>query len=327
MEKWMEESTTSDDDSSSEHDEIGAPAEPVVPPRSAAQRRRSSAIALRMERKRSVGSVWPVPITVDESDVSGDDETEHPMVRVERVASQRRASRRSSVGLSGDALGAAQRLERKLSKRIELLRRIASQPLVVVDNLEVGGEESAKPASATLELIALLKRKVATRGSGDSNGRTLTSPRSATAVVRATKAERMEMDAIIQAVKRRRRTAGANDGSVAMACKRANEFVLTAALRSIIADCYFPFADERVSAALCGVYYQKQAGRATDEAKVTALLPLVKRIAAEKRTVLASLCVLLKSCAIARELRADLIDAWGPSLLLLSTRNGKLATA
>ena len=325
MQSWMD--STSSDLSSSEHEEIAAHAGPVVPPRSAAHRRRSSAIALRMERKRSVGSVWPLPITVNDEGGGEDDDGEHPLIRVERVALQRRLSRRASIGLSGDALGAAQRLERKLSERINVLRRIASKQLVVVHSdvaLDVR-VESAKPASATLELIAILKRRVATRGSGDGNGHTLTSPRAATAAVRATKAERMEMNAILAAVKRRRRTAGANDGSVAMTCKRASEFVITAALRSILADCYFPFADERVSAAMCGVYFQKQAGRSTDEAKVTALLPLVKRIGAEKRTVLASLCVLLKSCAIAREPRADLIDQWGPSLLILSTRTGKVS--
>ena len=78
---------------------------------------------------------------------------------------------------------------------------------------------------------------------------------------------------------------------------------------------------------MCGVYYQKTHGHFSDEAKVTGLLPLVKRIDHEKRVILARVCSLIYSCGIHRESVDDMVDAWGPIMLSLSTKNAKLATA
>ena len=282
------------------------------------------------------------------------DATAHPLVRLERAKTLRKTSRASmrtlkvqsvrahagGVATSGsprtaDAMLAEEEArERQLSSQIRTLERSASQLAIVQTKVGAeadeasGGKVDCSPAAGTLELVALLKRKVAMRGSGDDDGHTLTSIESAEASIRLFKADREAMDNLVAAVSTRRDALSGDAAPIAMACKAASEFVMTAALRRILIDVHSaPLVADRISAAMCGVFYQKTHGNFSDEAKVTGLLPLVKRIDPEKRLVLAHVCTLIFSCGIHRESIDDMVDAWGPIMLSLSTKNAKLATA
>ena len=279
-----------------------------------------------------------------DADATRNGDAVHPLIQLERVKSQRMSFRKSmkldqsqmmklgkrasmkDIASHQKKAAEAAIVDKRLSQQISTLQRIASQPLIV-DDAHVDYAGSTKPEAGALELIALLKRKVSARGSGDESGRTLCSPESGEAAVRLFAADRNAMDAIVDAVKMRRAMQSSDSLAIASAVKRASVHVLTAALRRILIDCYAPFIPDRISAAMSGVYHQKSAANMSEEAKITALLPLVKRIDPERRVVLARFCVLLKSCSIAREHIDDLIDSWGSTMASLSTKNAKLASA
>ena len=279
-----------------------------------------------------------------DADATRNGDAVHPLIQLERVKSQRMSFRKSmkldqsqmmklgkrasmkDIASHQKKAAEAAIVDKRLSQQISTLQRIASQPLIV-DDAHVDYAGSTKPEAGALELIALLKRKVSARGSGDESGRTLCSPESGEAAVRLFAADRNAMDAIVDAVKMRRAMQSSDSLAIASAVKRASVHVLTAALRRILIDCYAPFIPDRISAAMSGVYHQKTAANMSEEAKITALLPLVKRIEPERRVVLARFCVLLKSCSIAREHIDDLIDSWGSTMASLSTKNAKLASA
>jgi hypothetical protein len=198
------------------------------------------------------------------ADAVVDDATAHPLLRLERAKLLRKSSRASMRSLKAEStkatastlsavealLSKEQARERQLSSQIRTLQRSASQLDIEVTKAGVeggdatgGGGGDTSPQAGTLQLVALLKRKVATRGSGDDDGRTLTSLESAQASIRLFKADRDAMDVLVSAVATRRDARSGDAAPIATACKNATVSVEPCFFFPFFFIVFFPLFD------------------------------------------------------------------------------------